>query len=108
MFCRTPANTAGLQAGDVIVAVNGHPVTSATTLHAVISNYHPGNTVSLTWVEAGGQKHTGSLTLAAGPVKYGQGAQCGARRPSWLRSRAIWVTSTCSSGEWASSGSPGP
>ena len=69
VFCRTPANTAGLQAGDVIVAVNGHPVTSATTLHAVISNYRPGNTVSLTWVEAGGQKHTGSLTLAAGPVK---------------------------------------
>jgi S1-C subfamily serine protease len=69
VFCRTPANTAGLQAGDVIVAVNGHPVTSATTLHAVISNYRPGNTVSLTWVEVGGQKHTGSLTLAAGPVK---------------------------------------
>jgi S1-C subfamily serine protease len=68
VFCNTPANTAGLQAGDVIVGVNGHTVNSATTLHSAIGNYRPGNTVSLTWVQLNGQKHTGSLTLAAGPV----------------------------------------
>jgi len=49
--------------------VNGHTVTSATSLHSVIGNYHPGNTVSITWVDTDGHKHTGSLTLAAGPVK---------------------------------------
>jgi S1-C subfamily serine protease len=69
VFCSTPASTAGLQAGDVIVAVDGHGVTSATSLHTVISNYQPGNTVSMTWVNTTGSRHTGSLKLAAGPVK---------------------------------------
>jgi S1-C subfamily serine protease len=69
VFCSTPANATGLRAGDVIVAVDGHAVTSATSLHAVISNYHPGNTVAITWVDTSGTKHTGSLKLAAGPVK---------------------------------------
>ena len=32
-------------------------------------NYHPGNTVSVTWVDTSGNKRTGSLKLAAGPVK---------------------------------------
>jgi len=69
VFCGTPAGAAGMVGGDVIVSVNGHTVTSATSLHNVIANYHPGNTVSVTWVEPNGHKHTGSLTLAAGPVK---------------------------------------
>jgi S1-C subfamily serine protease len=69
VFCGTPASTAGMVGGDVIVSVNGHAVTSAGSLHTVIGNYHPGNTVSVTWVETNGKKHTGSLTLAAGPVK---------------------------------------
>ena len=69
VFCGTPASTAGMVGGDVIVSVNGHAVTSAASLHTVIGNYHPGNTVSVTWVETNGKKHTGSLTLAAGPVK---------------------------------------
>jgi S1-C subfamily serine protease len=69
VFCNTPASQAGMVGGDVIVAVNGHAVTSAASLHTVIGSYHPGNTVSVSWVEPNGQKHTGSLTLAAGPVK---------------------------------------
>jgi S1-C subfamily serine protease len=69
VFCGTPASAAGMVGGDVIVSVNGHAVTSAASLHTVIGNYHPGNTVSVTWVETNGKKHTGSLTLAAGPVK---------------------------------------
>jgi len=69
VFCSTPASAAGMEGGDVIVSVNGHTVTSAASLHSIIANYHPGNTVSLTWVEPNGHKHTGSLTLAAGPVK---------------------------------------
>jgi S1-C subfamily serine protease len=69
VFCSTPASATGLGAGDVIVAVNGRAVTSATSLHAVIGAYQPGNTVSITWVDTSGNKHTGSLKLAAGPVK---------------------------------------
>jgi S1-C subfamily serine protease len=69
VFCGTPAQATGLQGGDVIVSLGGHAVTSATSLHTAISDYHPGNTVSVTWVELNGQRHTGSLTLIAGPVK---------------------------------------
>ena len=69
VFCGTPASVTGLHGGDVIVAVNGRSVTSATSLHTVISTYHPGNNVSLTWVDTSGSRHTGSLKLAAGPVK---------------------------------------
>jgi S1-C subfamily serine protease len=68
VFCNTPAAGAGAQAGDVIVAVNGRTVTSAATLHTVISNYSPGNTVSLTWVNLSGHRQTSSLRLAPGPV----------------------------------------
>jgi S1-C subfamily serine protease len=69
VFCNTPASKAGMVGGDVIVAVNGHAVTSAVSLHTVIGNYHPGNTVQVTWIEPNGKKHTGGMTLAAGPVK---------------------------------------
>jgi len=69
VFCNTPAGAAGMVGGDVIVSVDGHTVNSATSLHSVIGTYHPGNTVSVTWVEPNGHKRTGSLTLAAGPVK---------------------------------------
>jgi S1-C subfamily serine protease len=69
VFCHTPAATSGLQAGEVIVSVNGQTVTSAATLHTVISKYHPGDTVSLGVVGLNGQKHNVSLTLTAGPVK---------------------------------------
>ena len=69
VFCNTPASRAGMVGGDVIVAVDGHTVTSAVTLHTVIGNYRPGNTVQVTWIQPNGKKHTGGLTLAAGPVK---------------------------------------
>ena len=69
VFCGTPIVTSGAQAGDVIVAVNGQAVTSAASLHTIISNYHPGDTVSLTWVDLSGHKHTSPLRLAAGPVR---------------------------------------
>lgn len=65
----TPAAKAGLAAGDVIVSVNGQQVTSANSLSTIMRHYHPGNTVSLTWVDSNSQRHTGSITLAAGPAK---------------------------------------
>jgi hypothetical protein len=35
----------------------------------VLGQYHPGERVSITWMDPGGQRHTSSLTLIAGPVK---------------------------------------
>jgi S1-C subfamily serine protease len=68
VFCNAPAASAGAAAGDVITAVNGHAVSSPASLRALMRQYHPGTTVSLTWVGLNGQQQTGALKLAAGPA----------------------------------------
>jgi S1-C subfamily serine protease len=62
----SPAETAGLVAGDVINAVDGSTVDSADALTTLLSSHHPGDTVQLTWTTADSQQ-TGSAQLAAGP-----------------------------------------
>ena len=69
VFCGAPADVAGLTGGDVILAVGGQTVTAPTTLTQVLSRYHPGDRVWVTWMDASGQRHTTSLTLTAGPAK---------------------------------------
>jgi len=68
VFCNAPASSAGAAAGDVITGVNGHAVKSPASLRILMRQYHPGDTVSLTWVGLNGQHKTGSLKLAAGPA----------------------------------------
>ena len=67
-LCSTPAARVGLRPGDVITAVNGRAVTTPASLTEIMENFHPGNKVSLTWVDvASGKKVTHSLTLATAP-----------------------------------------
>jgi putative serine protease PepD len=63
----SPAAKAGLQAGDVITAVNGTAVASVNQFVATIANYAPGNTVTLT-VKRGGQTTSVKLTLGSQPA----------------------------------------
>ena len=63
----SPAAKAGLQAGDVITAVDGAHVASVNQFVATIANYAPGNTVTLT-VNRGGQTKSVKLTLGAQPA----------------------------------------
>ena len=63
----SPAAKAGLQAGDIITAVNGTHVGSVNQFVATIANYAPGNTVTLT-VNRGGQTKTVKLTLGSQPA----------------------------------------
>jgi S1-C subfamily serine protease len=65
----TPAARAGLATGDVITAVNGTAVTNASSLSAILRQDRPGTTVSVTWMDTNGQRHTTPITLAAGPPK---------------------------------------
>ena len=65
----TPAFQSGIRAGDVITKVNGQSVSTANGLTTIMRRYRPGNTVSLTWVDASRQSHTSSLTLIEGPAK---------------------------------------
>jgi S1-C subfamily serine protease len=47
--------------------VNGQAATSADSLMGILSKFHPGDTISVTWVSPSGQRTTSSLHLAAGP-----------------------------------------
>jgi S1-C subfamily serine protease len=66
-ICGSPAAAAEMTGGAVITAVNGQAVTSADSLMGILSKFHPGDTISVTWVSPSGQRTTSSLHLAAGP-----------------------------------------
>lgn len=64
----TPAAKAGLKPGDVITAVNGEPVDSATALVGQVRQLAAGDQAKLT-VFRGGAKQTIDVTLAVKPDK---------------------------------------
>ncbi len=66
-LCGTPASAAGITAGDVITAIDGHAIGSPQSLTAILGNYHAGNTVTVTWVDTSGTQHTSNLGLLAAP-----------------------------------------
>jgi len=53
--------------GAVITAVNGRAVGSPAQLSGILAQFHPGDTISVTWVSPAGQRTTSSIRLAAGP-----------------------------------------
>jgi S1-C subfamily serine protease len=63
-----PAANAGLAAGDVIVSINGHAVTSPSGIEALLEPCHPGDRVSVGWQDLSGQTHTATVVLATGPA----------------------------------------
>ena len=63
-----PAARAGITAGDVVTAVNGHTVTSASSLKSTLSGAKPGQQVSVTWTDPTGSSHTATVTLITGPA----------------------------------------
>jgi S1-C subfamily serine protease len=69
VLCGTPAQTGGLAAGDVILAVDGRAVTTPGSLTGITARYHPGTVVSVRWQGVSGVKHTTSLRLTAGPAR---------------------------------------
>jgi S1-C subfamily serine protease len=64
----SPAANAGLAEGDTITAIGGQSVNSAEDVAHSLVKYHPGNSVSVTWVDQSGQSHTTNVTLASGPT----------------------------------------
>ena len=65
--CGSPADRAGMTGGAVITAVNGRAVGSPAQLSGILAPFHPGDTISVTWVSPAGQRTTSSIRLAAGP-----------------------------------------
>jgi S1-C subfamily serine protease len=66
-ICGSPAASAGMTGGAVITAVNGQPASSPDDLASILSRFHPGDTISVTWVSPSGQRTTSNLHLSAGP-----------------------------------------
>src|SRR5271157_4025460 len=66
-ICGSPAASAGMTGGAVITAVNGQAVGSPDDLSSIMTRFHPGDTISFTWVSPSGNRTTSSLHLTAGP-----------------------------------------
>jgi S1-C subfamily serine protease len=63
----SPAQVAGLGAGDVITSVGSHTVASANTLTELLEPYRPGDKVMIGWTTSVGQTQTASVQLSSGP-----------------------------------------
>jgi len=68
-LCGTPAEGAGLIAGDVITAVAGRRVTSPSQLTTVMRGFRPGMPVHVTWVDVTGVTHRSTLVLIQAPPR---------------------------------------
>jgi S1-C subfamily serine protease len=62
------AASAGLTAGDTITSVGGHAVSSTSDIQQALVKYHPGDKISVSWVDQSGQSQTATVTLASGPA----------------------------------------
>jgi S1-C subfamily serine protease len=65
----SPAATAGLSQGDVITSIDGHSVTSASDLTALLQQYKPGDSVQVGWTDSSAAAHTTTITLGSGPAQ---------------------------------------
>jgi len=66
-LCGTPADRAGIIAGDVIVAVGKDKVASPSKLTKVMLGFKPGDKVQVTWVDIHGTTHHTPLRLIQAP-----------------------------------------
>jgi len=64
----SPADQAGLVAGDVIVSFGGQNVDSPTTLSTLIARYHPGDKVRMGWIDLSGQSNSTTVQVVTGPA----------------------------------------
>jgi S1-C subfamily serine protease len=63
----SPAAQTGLRRGDVLQSMDGAELDSAGTLTDLMTQHHPGDKVTLLWVDTADQPHSAALTLIPGP-----------------------------------------
>ena len=68
VLCGTGAATAGLAAGDVIIAANGRQVDSPDALTAIVGACRPGTVVPVIWVSTAGVLRTSQVRLGPAPA----------------------------------------
>jgi S1-C subfamily serine protease len=64
-----PAAAAGLAPGDVITAVDGYRITTATSLTSSLLRKQPGDSVTIRYSDQSGASHSLKLELASGPAQ---------------------------------------
>jgi S1-C subfamily serine protease len=64
-----PAASAGLSAGDVITAIDGHAISSSTSITSLLLTKKPGATVKITYQQQLGASQTATATLVSGPAQ---------------------------------------
>jgi S1-C subfamily serine protease len=62
-----PAQSAGLEAGDIVTSVDGHAITAPSSLTSYLLTKKPHNTVTIGYIDPFGGSQTASVTLASGP-----------------------------------------
>jgi len=63
----TAAEAAGLQANDIITSLDGQTVSALPDVRTILFTRHPGDTITVGYLDATGQPATASLTLGDGP-----------------------------------------
>jgi S1-C subfamily serine protease len=63
----SPAEKAGLGAGDTVTALDGHAVASSNALVRLLLQRRPGTTATVTWRDVSGTRRSARVTLASGP-----------------------------------------
>jgi S1-C subfamily serine protease len=83
----SPAATAGLKAGDLVVAIDGVAIAAKDDLSKAVAAKRPGDALSLELLNSDGSRRTVSVTLGDNPqsagaaylgVRYGHGSKRGA------------------------------
>lgn len=64
----SPADDAGLTAGDTVIGIDSTAVTTADGLSSALAGHHPGDSVTVTWLDASGARQSASVTLIDGPA----------------------------------------
>src|SRR5262249_38835794 len=62
----TPAARAGLEAGDVVTAIDGKTITGESDVSDAIGHFKPGDTITVTY-DRGGKSATAKVTLTSRP-----------------------------------------
>jgi S1-C subfamily serine protease len=62
------ADSAGISVGDVITALGGTTITSASDLSTAMAGHDPGDHVTVTWTTTAGTSESAPVTLATGPA----------------------------------------
>ncbi len=69
VFPGSPAQAAGMEPGDVITRINGHPVFAPSDVTSAIAGRHPGDRLKLQF-QGSGTTYTANVPLATPPAGY--------------------------------------